>query len=192
MKERLKQLLQEIGMTQAEFADHIGVGRPSITHIMTGRDKTSQTVVSKTLLKFPELNPMWLLKGEGEMYRSHAEPVRKVVPAVRDTAAEEVQTALFPADEAEPAALPISTVQETPVVSSITAREVFQPVPTPMTAAPTFSQPEKQPEKTVEAIPEQQPEKAVEAKPVKPQRKLRKIVFFYDDRSFEEYLPDES
>ncbi|MBP5614733.1 MAG: helix-turn-helix transcriptional regulator, partial [Bacteroidales bacterium] len=66
MKERLKLLLQQVGMSQAEFADYIGVGRPSITHIMSGRDKTSQTVVSKTLLKFPELNPMWLLKGEGE------------------------------------------------------------------------------------------------------------------------------
>lgn len=189
-------------MTQAEFADHIGVGRPSITHIMTGRDKTSQTVVSKTLLKFPELNPMWLLKGEGEMYRSHTEPVRKVVPVVRDTAADEVQTALFPAEEAESDTIPVSTVQESPVGSSITAREVFQPVPeeakpqpmvvrepvitpppapvAPVPVAPTVVQPEKQPEKPVEAQPD------------KPQRKLRKIVFFYDDRSFEEYLPDES
>lgn len=69
MKERIEILLEEKKLTQASFADMIGVGRSSITHLIRGRDKFSNVIASNTLLTFPEINPVWLLKGEGNMYK---------------------------------------------------------------------------------------------------------------------------
>ena len=196
MKERLKSLLQEMGMSQAEFADYIGVGRPSITHIMTGRDKTSQTVVSKTLLKFPEINPMWLLKGEGEMYRTHAEktirssePKEELVENEQEPASEmkpetkltEIQTALFEEELPAPAQ-PVRDVNVPPVPQPA----VEQPLP----SVPERITPPTPPTPTTVSAPTPSVEKAEVPLAGKP-RKLRKIVFFYDDHSFEEYWPEE-
>ncbi len=201
MKERLKSLLQEMGMSQAEFADYIGVGRPSITHIMTGRDKTSQTVVSKTLLKFPEINPMWLLKGEGEMYRPHSEKsVRPSEPKddmlederqpllKTDVEPTEIQATLFdeelssshqPVQPVQPVNVPIGpTVKKQPVKQESTEDVVKPSAPEEFSAPPSISSPTPSAEK---------PDAFVKGKP----RKLRKIVFFYDDHSFEEYWPEE-
>ena len=122
MKDRLKLLLQEMNLTQSEFADYIGVGRSSITHIMTGRDKSSQTVVSKTLLKFPEINPMWLLKGEGEMYRPHVERTHPVSPAA-DEDSNGTQASLFPAEEA-----PVEVSQPVPPAQTVISVQPVQHV----------------------------------------------------------------
>ena len=72
MKERIEKILNDKKITQAEFADYIGVNRSSVTHIMTGRNKTSDTVVARTLLAFPDINPQWLSEGTGEMYKTFA------------------------------------------------------------------------------------------------------------------------
>lgn len=187
MKDRLKTLLQEMGMSQAEFADSIGVGRPSITHIMTGRDKTSQTVVSKTLLRFPEINPMWLLKGEGEMFRpgvgKYFSQKTENVPDIDETSQEpqiketqtEIQTSMFQDDSDEGN---VAEVQEIP------QPEAIKPMPEPVAPKPEVRQP--MPEPPVAPMPEElsKPETAG-----KIERKLRKIVFFYSDHSFEEYFP---
>ncbi|MBP7101849.1 MAG: helix-turn-helix transcriptional regulator [Bacteroidales bacterium] len=69
MKERIKKLLEEKNLSQSSFADLIGVGRPNVTHLMKGRNNFSQIIASNTLLAFPDINPMWLLKGEGNMYK---------------------------------------------------------------------------------------------------------------------------
>lgn len=201
MKDRLKTLLQEMGMSQAEFADSIGVGRPSITHIMTGRDKTSQTVVSKTLLRFPEINPMWLLKGEGEMFRpgvgKNFSQKTENVPDIDESTQEpqiketqtEIQTSMFQDDSDEGN---VAEVQEIP------QPEAIKPMPEPVTPKPEVRQP-----RPVHVAPEPEvrqpmPEPPVAPKPeelskpetaVKIERKLRKIVFFYSDHSFEEYFP---
>ena len=211
MRERLKRLLEDKNMTQAEFADYIGVGRPSITHIMTGRDKSSQTVVSNTLLHFPEINPMWLLKGEGEMYRENvertvverlvAEPESKVVKeqpdqqvAVQKKAVPtEVQSTLFPEEEVADIQQPV--VQ--PQVVSVPQRPVSpvqpQVVSVPQQPVPVQPQVVSMPQQPVSPVQPQvvsMPQQPVPVQQeVKREKKLKKIVFFYDDRSFEEFLP---
>ena len=181
--------MQQVGMSQAEFADYIGVGRPSITHIMSGRDKTSQTVVSKTLLKFPELNPMWLLKGEGEMYRPHME--KHTLPSPSNPPdVESVQTSLFTNTD------DFSVQEETavPVVRDGRQQEIVPvaaPTPAPTPSPAPSPAPAAVPAPTVIEVPKPvvAPSPAKEEKPR--ERKLLKIVFFYDDHSFEAYLPDE-
>ena len=211
MKDRLKLLLQEMQMTQAEFADYIGVGRPSITHIMTGRDKSSQTVVSKTLLKFPEINPMWLLKGEGEMYRSNVEKnVQREISPADISGSVEIQSSLFPVEDPVDAAsqhvpapaVTVSSASDRPK-THVAIEKVDQDLTQPQQDESVRPNPLRpQPSMDISAASSVVRESANTASPStatvtvpdnesKKNRKLRKIVFFYSDRSFEEYLPED-
>jgi transcriptional regulator with XRE-family HTH domain len=70
MEERLLQLLKSEGINPTKFAERIGVQRSSISHILSGRNKPSYDFIVKILEKFPNLNPDWLLRGKGLMYKN--------------------------------------------------------------------------------------------------------------------------
>ena len=72
MNSRLSQFLSAENLTQAQFADSIGVGRASISHIMSGRNKPSYEFLSAMMAHYPEVNYEWLILGKGKMYRSSA------------------------------------------------------------------------------------------------------------------------
>ena len=100
LKDRIKKIMAEKNMNQATFADYINVGRPNITHIMTGRDKSSQKVISRILLAFPEISSKWLLNGEGEMYRTIPSKTQmQVDEALHQYEQQEMQTSLFAQEE---------------------------------------------------------------------------------------------
>jgi len=70
MIERVKLLLSVKNLSSAQLAEMIGVQRSGISHILSGRNKASLDFVLKVLDAFPELNEIWLLKGEGEMLKT--------------------------------------------------------------------------------------------------------------------------
>lgn len=51
-------------LTNASFADRVGVQRSSISHVMAGRNKPSLDFIQKTLLAFPRVNAQWLITGK--------------------------------------------------------------------------------------------------------------------------------
>ncbi len=70
MNLRLQQLLNAENLSQAEFADRIGVARASVSHIIAGRNKPSYEVIQKISENFPTISLDWLINGNGKMYRS--------------------------------------------------------------------------------------------------------------------------
>ena len=68
MKARLNQLLDVEHLSPSKFADHIGVQRSSVSHVLSGRNNPSFDFLSKTLKAFPDLNADWLILGQGAMY----------------------------------------------------------------------------------------------------------------------------
>jgi transcriptional regulator with XRE-family HTH domain len=70
MEERLIQFLQSEGINPTRFAERIGVQRSSISHILSGRNKPSYDFIIKILDSFPSVNPDWLLRGKGLMYKT--------------------------------------------------------------------------------------------------------------------------
>ena len=68
MKDRIRKLLLNEGLTSGAFADEIGVQRSSISHILNGRNNPSLDFVVKTKNRFPKLNLTWLIMGIGDMY----------------------------------------------------------------------------------------------------------------------------
>lgn len=68
MNIRISQFLTAENITQAQFADTIGVARASISHIIAGRNKPSYDFIASVLKNYPALNPQWLILGKGRMY----------------------------------------------------------------------------------------------------------------------------
>ena len=68
MKERLLEFLNSHNLSSTRLADTIGVQRSSISHILSGRNKPSYDFIHKFLQHYPDINPKWLILGEGSMY----------------------------------------------------------------------------------------------------------------------------
>lgn len=70
MKDRIIQIMKSEGMSNADFAEKIGISTSSLSHIFSGRNNPSLDVVTRIHRAYPDINIMWLLYGEGEMKSS--------------------------------------------------------------------------------------------------------------------------
>lgn len=77
MKERLAQFLQSEGLTAVKFAEIMEVQPSSISHLLSGRNKPNFDFISRLLLRFPDLNPDWMINGIGEIYKSKLKQVEQ-------------------------------------------------------------------------------------------------------------------
>lgn len=68
--ERLEKILQEYGLSAASFAQKINVGRATISHILSGRNKPSLDFILKVIAAFPEVDLYWLLLGQGNFKKN--------------------------------------------------------------------------------------------------------------------------
>ncbi|MFR9533695.1 MAG: hypothetical protein SNG49_02515 [Rikenellaceae bacterium] len=82
--QRLESVIEWANMTTNYFARHIGLARgENLYQIKRGNNGISQKTAAMITDKFPEVNLMWLLTGQGEMlsgeeYRSGAKPLYNV------------------------------------------------------------------------------------------------------------------
>ena len=67
MNERLKKLRRELGLTQQEFADKIGVKRNSLANYETGRNTPIDAIIVSICREF-NVNEDWLRTGKGNMF----------------------------------------------------------------------------------------------------------------------------
>ena len=67
MKNRIKALRKELGMTQQAFADRIGIKRNSVAKYETGENSPSSASITLICREF-RVNETWLRTGEGEMF----------------------------------------------------------------------------------------------------------------------------
>lgn len=67
MKDRIRQLMEAQHMNQQAFAACTGISSASLSSIFTGRTNPTLNHVDAIISKFPNVNPMWLLKGAGGM-----------------------------------------------------------------------------------------------------------------------------
>lgn len=65
MRERIKQIIEREGMSQSQFADFIGVNRPTLSHVLAGRNNPSLDIMMSIHRKFPQINVHWLFDGVG-------------------------------------------------------------------------------------------------------------------------------
>lgn len=70
MNKRLLQFLSAENISQTQFADTIHVARASVSHILAGRNKPGFDFLESMLRHYPNLNPEWLMTGNGRMYKT--------------------------------------------------------------------------------------------------------------------------
>lgn len=66
-KDRLLEFLKQIEISQAKFAERVGVSRNYVNSMV---DNITQNTVEKIQAAYPDLNIDWLTKGQGEMLRT--------------------------------------------------------------------------------------------------------------------------
>lgn len=70
---RLHEIMDFHELSAASFADRIDVGRSSISHLLSGRNKPSLDFVMKIVNAFPEVELYWLLNGKGSFPKKEKE-----------------------------------------------------------------------------------------------------------------------
>ncbi len=64
---RLEKIFNHYQLNAAGFAEKIGIGRSSVSHIVSGRNKPSLDFVMHVLEHFPEISFDWLVYGKGKL-----------------------------------------------------------------------------------------------------------------------------
>ncbi len=80
MLERILEVIKKENLNHSSYADEIGIQRSSLSHILNGRNNPSLDFVIKTLQRFPNINPEWLILGKGMMYKSFEEDEKEIEP----------------------------------------------------------------------------------------------------------------
>lgn len=64
--DRLNLFVEESGLTRAQFADACGIPRPTISQMLSGKNKKiGDDIISIVHKTYPEIPMLWLLFGEG-------------------------------------------------------------------------------------------------------------------------------
>ncbi|MBP2831960.1 helix-turn-helix transcriptional regulator [Aquimarina sp. U1-2] len=67
---RIQKVMDFYALSASSFADHMGVGRSSISHILSGRNKPSLDFVMKIIETYTDVDLEWLLYGRGAFPQS--------------------------------------------------------------------------------------------------------------------------
>ena len=202
MVDRIRALLLARQLSPTQFADAIGVARPIVSHILSGRNKPSLEVVQKLLAAFPDLSMPWLLSGTGPMLAPANVPAgpetaleavpaeprvltsRRAVAPTLVVAAPAVpgggaRVPAPPAPETVPAAVPAATLAPTGPLGAtgLASSARVAAAPASVATLPPAAAPAENPP----------PELALFAEPGKA---IRRIVIFYRDGTFADYQPE--
>ena len=68
MKNRIRQVMESLHMTQMEFAEKTQIGAATLSNIFNDRTRPSLNVVELIKKNIPSISTDWLLLGTGSMY----------------------------------------------------------------------------------------------------------------------------
>ena len=71
---RLKFLIEELGLSNSQYADECNISRPTLSQLVTGRNKkVSDVIISQIHKAYPDLSILWLLFGEGDVWNTKSQ-----------------------------------------------------------------------------------------------------------------------
>ena len=68
MKDRIRQIMESQNMTQQVFADYISQSPATLSSIFNGRTRPTLNIVEAIKKKIPNISTDWLMFGAGDMY----------------------------------------------------------------------------------------------------------------------------
>jgi transcriptional regulator with XRE-family HTH domain len=68
MQTRIQKIIEDKNLSPSSFADEVGLNRAVVSHILHGRNKPGLENLQRILTTYPDINPGWLISGNGSMY----------------------------------------------------------------------------------------------------------------------------
>jgi DNA-binding XRE family transcriptional regulator len=164
MKERIRQVMESQHMAQQVFANFIGIAPATLSGIFNDRTKPTINIIEAIKKKIPSVSTDWLMFGTGSMYIN----LNDVAPSVSSTAS---------VPPVKPVSSGSSVVQETLL-------DFDAPVsPTPQQSGRPSVYPaggrSVRPDMEIEIM------KNIDKAP----RRVTEIRVFYDDQTWESFVP---
>ncbi|WP_312765841.1 helix-turn-helix transcriptional regulator [Epilithonimonas sp.] len=166
--DRITKVIEYSKLSPAEFAEEINVQRSSISHIISGRNKPSLDFITKIKVAFPDIEWDWLINGQGEMLVSE-----KLVNPIIEEKPEIVE----------------KKKSSLPDLFSLISDENFG-----LTESEDKSEKSKPRESDISKpmsvkniLADSRPLENFDKTQENSSKKIRRIVFFYDDGTFETY-----
>lgn len=208
MIKRIELIMQSQNLTASQFADRIGIQRSGLSHILSGRNNPSLDFVLKVLKSFPELEPVWLLQGKGPMYANMSGALPK-----EESLALEKNQALEPGQEVVASSLLELPFDESSVSESGSAGEQSAVASSFVANVPDVSSDSLPPglpisnfcneggkgetgrrqmsaaEGGADVRDASEPERKDFPRKQASATRLQRIVFFYEDGTYEAYTP---
>jgi transcriptional regulator with XRE-family HTH domain len=165
INDKIKQILIDKNISPSYFADEIGVARASISHILTGRNRPSFDIIQKIIRRFPDLGYDWIMEDEPTPQRGSNVGIGN---ANSGSAQQRPAPQMTNQQRPAPADLPMYNSARSGTMTNM--REDFTPEPLPepdlASSGPALANPDFGIEKTIE-----------------------RILIFYTDGTFREFLP---
>ena len=165
MKDRIKTLMESQHMTQQVFAEFLGINPATLSGIFNDRTKPTINIVEAVKKKFPDISLDWLMFGTGSMYKSATLPDASPAPTQ---------------------AVPSAPTHTSPVWTPEPVLDFGEtPAPTPPTryANPGISHHRDTRNMRPEVVREEV--KIFD----KPARRVTEIRVYYDDQTWESFVP---
>lgn len=168
-------------MPITQVADSCGIPRPSMTQLLKGRNqKISDDVLRKLHVRFPQLNILWLLCGEGDMLLdgnneiSEAQTGHEMDAEAAELSVNQMSQQMIDFGNESSTADTVladfgSTADDSPVAfenSGVNVGEILSPVSANVD------------KKTISFVPG-----------VSGEKKIVNIIIYYNDNSFEAFVP---
>ena len=191
-KEKIEYLMSIYGLTPSQFADRTGIQRASVSHILSNRNKPSLEILLKVYNAFPGISLNWLILGEGDapvlnndtvaendkVYSDANEAAVSVAPATLFPVFMEENTVSEPSPTVEKV-VPVALVDSIPVNDAVSAKQVVA------VDGETSAQP---------SAPSVQAEEAAAVASLALSRdtakNIKEIKIFYDNGTYETFLPE--
>ena len=161
MKDRIRQIMEAQHMTQQVFASYIGTTPATLSGIFNDRTRPTINIIESIKKKFPDISLDWLMFGNGPMYQSAAgDRDAEATTSQSANSGQGAQESLFDFD-----------------------------VPTSPTAPPAHFSPQAAPHHN--GVRNTHPEIIrEEVKYIdKPARRVTEIRVYYDDQTWESFVP---
>lgn len=170
-KERIEAIMSHYHLNNVAFCNKVGLNQATLSNILRGSTNPSLQVMRNVLEAFPQISPVWMFCGDGEMLNSDTAP-----SDAASSSTENPEGDLFSQ------------------MNGFENETVFGPMPTANRNAPesrqpsgSNSRPATDPRVTAPAINVTDIVTGVVSQLQKPQRKITEVRIFFDDGTYETF-----
>ena len=187
-RDRIEYLMNLYGLTPSQFSDKTGIQRASVSHILSNRNKPSLEILLKIYHAFEDVELAWLVAGEGNppTATQEADENQNIIESVSSEEVHKQPNMLFSFMD-EDAAKPSDEVATVASVGAAVAEKVVESVQ----AAPVSEVAEKKSEAAVNSAQGDDAPRSLSIG-ADSSKRIREIKIFYDNGTYETFLPEKA